>query len=69
MYFKKRVGKVYHILTDETDGSASCGARLGGYEIRCLAEGVTNPLLSEEMPKDARLCKHCEQQQDAPERR
>lgn len=63
MYFKTEAGRVYHVLCDKASGRATCGARLSKLDVFCLAEGRPTPSVVEELPQDAQLCKHCEEEE------
>ena len=61
MYFVTPEGRgVYHVLEDETTGTAPCGARLSRFDTFCLNNGKPTPHVVETKPEDARLCKQCE---------
>jgi hypothetical protein len=64
VFFRKRNGSVYHVLSDERTGEAPCGERLNASEFLQLREGRLTPLMSAEKPTDAPLCKHCEKRKE-----
>jgi len=64
MYFLTKGGSVYHILSDERAGAASCGARMDKLTLMRLHDGKPTPRVVAEKPDDAPLCKHCEKRKE-----
>jgi hypothetical protein len=64
MFFRTRNGGVYHVLDDEVNGAAPCGAKLTGYELYQLRQGTPTKQLSEKKPDEVPLCKQCEKREE-----
>ena len=62
MFFLTGMGKVFHILDDEQEGSAPlpCGMRLDNYSLWMLQSGKLALNVFREKPADGMLCKKCE---------
>ena len=63
MFFLTGMGKVFHVLENEQDGSAPmpCGMKLDRYGLWMLHSGRLPGNVFKEKPAEASLCKKCEQ--------
>lgn len=60
MYFVKRGGNVYHVLSDRRTGAAPCGIKMSTLELSLYKAGRSTPQLTADKPAGVPLCKHCE---------
>jgi len=60
MYFVKRGGTVYHVLSDTRTGAAPCGIKLSSLELSLYKAGKPSPQINADKPSGVPLCKHCE---------